>query len=201
MVEASGRAAYSGRMSRQSEADNGTAATEAIPDCPRCHKPLALCVCDSITPIENRVSLLILQHPQEQDSALGTARLTAMHFANAVLKIGLSWPSLSKALGRPVADPHGDPIPTAGGKVHPQRFASLATCPLDRPVRIVRILDQEPNFLRFVDQCGLTPTAIVRVQQRDPLADAVRLRIAKDKSSRHRVLSGGVAARFLVRDP
>jgi len=49
--------------------------------------------------------LLILQHPQEQDRALGTARLTALHFKNAVLKIGLSWPSLSKALGRPVHDP------------------------------------------------------------------------------------------------
>ena len=76
-----------------------------MPDCPHCHKPLPLCVCDGITPIANRVALLILQHPQEQDRALGTARLTAMHFANAVLKIGLSWPSLSKALGRPVADP------------------------------------------------------------------------------------------------
>ena len=48
---------------------------------------------------------MILQHPQEQDRSLGTARLTALHFANAVLKIGLSWPSLSKALGRPVAEP------------------------------------------------------------------------------------------------
>jgi DTW domain-containing protein YfiP len=66
---------------------------------------MPLCVCDGIMPIENRVSLVILQHPQEQDRALGTARLTAMHFANAVLKIGLSWPSLSKALGRPVSDP------------------------------------------------------------------------------------------------
>jgi DTW domain-containing protein YfiP len=66
---------------------------------------MPLCVCDGIMPIENRVSLLILQHPQEQDRALGTAWLTAMHFANAVLKIGLSWPSLSKALGRPVSDP------------------------------------------------------------------------------------------------
>jgi DTW domain-containing protein YfiP len=92
-------------MSRQSEADNVTVATEATPDCPHCHKPMPLCVCDGITPIETRISLLILQHPQEQDRALGTARLTAMHFANAVLKIGLSWPSLSKALGRPVADP------------------------------------------------------------------------------------------------
>ena len=66
---------------------------------------MPLCVCDGITPIETSISLLILQHPQEQDRALGTARLTAVHFANAVLKIGLSWPSLSKALGRPVADP------------------------------------------------------------------------------------------------
>jgi DTW domain-containing protein len=76
-----------------------------MPDCPRCIKPLALCICDSIIPIETRVSLLILQHPQEQDRALGTARLTALHFKDAVVRIGLSWPSLSKALGRPVHDP------------------------------------------------------------------------------------------------
>jgi DTW domain-containing protein YfiP len=90
-------------MSKQTEPDTGVA--EAIPDCPSCHKPLPLCICDSIEPIESRISLLILQHPQEQDRALGTARLTALHFKNAVLRIGLSWPSLSKALGRPVADP------------------------------------------------------------------------------------------------
>ena len=91
-------------MSKQSEPEAG-AVPEEIPDCPHCGKPLPLCICDSITPIENRIQLLILQHPQEQDRALGTARLTALHFKDAVLKIGLSWPSLSKALGRPVADP------------------------------------------------------------------------------------------------
>jgi DTW domain-containing protein len=91
-------------MSKHPEPEQ-TAAAEAVPDCPHCRKPLPLCICDSITPIDNKVSLLILQHPQEQDRALGTARLTALHFANAVLKIGLSWPSLSKALGRPVHDP------------------------------------------------------------------------------------------------
>jgi hypothetical protein len=77
---------------------------DAIPDCPQCHKPLPLCICDSIEPIDSKISLLILQHPQEQDRALGTARLTALHFKNAVVKIGLSWPSLSKALGRKVDD-------------------------------------------------------------------------------------------------
>src|SRR5262249_38197613 len=77
----------------------------ATADCPRCLKPKPICICDSVTPIESRISLLILQHPQEQDRALGTARLAALHFKNAVVKIGLSWPSLAKALGRPVADP------------------------------------------------------------------------------------------------
>ncbi len=78
---------------------------EPIAECPHCQKPKPLCICDSITPLDNRVQLLILQHPQEQDRALGTARLAALHFRNAVVKVGLSWPSLSKALGRPVADP------------------------------------------------------------------------------------------------
>jgi len=73
-------------------------------ECLRCRKPPALCVCEGIAPIDNKVSLLILQHPQEQDRELGTARLAALHFKNALLKIGLSWPNLGKILGYP-ADP------------------------------------------------------------------------------------------------
>ena len=91
-------------MSEQANPKSGPA-EEVVPDCPHCGKPLPLCICDSVTPIKSKVSLLILQHPQEQDRALGTARLTAMHFKDAVVKIGLSWPSLSKALGRKVDDP------------------------------------------------------------------------------------------------
>lgn len=70
-------------------------------DCPRCRKPRALCVCDSVSAIDNRIELVILQHPQEQDRTLGTARLAVQHFRKATLKVGLSWPSLSKLLGRP----------------------------------------------------------------------------------------------------
>jgi DTW domain-containing protein YfiP len=92
-------------MSKPSNPETTGAPRAAAPDCPRCLKPLPLCICEAITPIENRISLLILQHPQEQDRALGTAGVTALQLKNAVLKIGLSWPSLSKALGRPIADP------------------------------------------------------------------------------------------------
>jgi DTW domain-containing protein YfiP len=76
------------------------AAAAAAEECPRCLKPTSLCVCDGVQPIDNRVALVILQHPQEQDRTLGTARLAALHFTNAMLKIGLSWPSLSKLVGR-----------------------------------------------------------------------------------------------------
>src|ERR1700676_353124 len=94
--------AYMAPMSEQPAAGAPPAPpAEPDPECPHCRKPPALCVCAGITRIDNRVSLLILQHPQEQDRELGTARLTALHFKDALLKIGLSWPSLTKILGRP----------------------------------------------------------------------------------------------------
>ncbi|MGM4918141.1 DTW domain-containing protein [Tardiphaga sp. 813_E8_N1_3] len=91
-------------MSKKSDLQAAEAA-DAIPVCPHCQKPMPLCICDSITPIDNKIELLILQHPQEQDAALATARVAAQHFKKATVKIGLSWPSLAKALGKPVADP------------------------------------------------------------------------------------------------
>src|SRR5262249_17765091 len=101
LVEATVGAAYRRRMSNPTEQQSA----EVIAECPHCQKPEPLCICDSVTPIDNRIALLILQHPQEQDRALGTARLAAQHFEDAMVKVGLSWPSLSKALGRPVSDP------------------------------------------------------------------------------------------------
>ena len=92
-------------MSSPPETEESAVPTSATSDCPNCRKPMPLCICADVKAIESRIALLILQHPQEQDRALGTARLTAMHFERAVLKVGLSWPSLSKALGRTVADP------------------------------------------------------------------------------------------------
>jgi DTW domain-containing protein YfiP len=83
------------------QAASPEAALEPQP-CPHCGKLPELCVCEGIEPIENRIGVLILQHPQEQDVGLGTARLAALHLKNATMKIGLSWASLSKAVGRTV---------------------------------------------------------------------------------------------------
>jgi len=92
-VEATDARAYTPVMSTETAAAGG--------ECPHCRKPANFCVCDGVVPVANRIALLILQHPQEQDRLLGSARLAALHLENAVLRIGLSWPSLAKALGRP----------------------------------------------------------------------------------------------------
>jgi tRNA-uridine aminocarboxypropyltransferase len=68
--------------------------------CATCGKSSPLCICDSIAPLESRHEVLILQHPQEQDRDLGTARIAALQLTKARLVVGLSWPSLGAALGR-----------------------------------------------------------------------------------------------------
>src|SRR5215475_13997575 len=59
-------------------------------------------VMPEVTPaVDNKVFVLILQHPQEQDRVLGTARLLVDSLSNAQLAIGLSWRNLSHALKEP----------------------------------------------------------------------------------------------------
>ncbi|MFT6671489.1 MAG: DTW domain-containing protein YfiP [Afipia broomeae] len=134
-------------MSKAAKAKPGADASEEIEECTRCGKPLPLCICDSVTPIRNRIELLILQHPQEQDRALGTARLTAQHFEKVTHKIGLSWPSLSKALGRSV-DPQDWAILYLGSA----KVADLAT---DRDVVAIdrkgEIEDHQRQILKDIE--------------------------------------------------
>jgi DTW domain-containing protein YfiP len=73
--------------------------------CTRCLKQPDLCVCASIRPLTSRLHVLILQHPQEPDKHLGSARLAHLSLPNSSLKIGLSWPNLKKASGREQAQP------------------------------------------------------------------------------------------------
>ena len=57
-----------------------------------------------IEPIHNRLFVLILQHPQEKREVLATAAPTCAALRRSALVVGLSWPNLARALGRP-ADP------------------------------------------------------------------------------------------------
>jgi DtxR family Mn-dependent transcriptional regulator len=83
---------------------------------------------------------------------------------------------IDEMLGRPTHDPHGDPIPDPHGAIARRDLDTLLTCPVDTPLRITRIADQDPAFLRFIEHNGLKPGQAVEVETRDAAADSVRLR-------------------------
>ncbi len=67
--------------------------------CPNCEKPLTMCICDRIAPVATKLRVVVLQHPQEDDEVLGTAKLIALTLPNCEIRVGLSWASLDHALG------------------------------------------------------------------------------------------------------
>ena len=86
---------------------------------------------------------------------------------------------IDEMLGRPSADPHGDPIPGPEGTLLKPEYDSLLTCPLGETVIVRRVSDQDSEFLRFVERHELKPGQSVRVEARDDAADSVRLRGAE----------------------
>jgi DtxR family transcriptional regulator, Mn-dependent transcriptional regulator len=85
-------------------------------------------------------------------------------------------------LGHPKFDPHGDPIPPAKGKLAESRLQSLAECKSNRRFRVARVTAQDPQFLKFLNRCGLLPGVNVVVENRDLQADSVIVRIGGDES-------------------
>jgi hypothetical protein len=50
------------------------------------------------------------------------------------------------------------------------------TCPIGTPLRVTRIADQDPEFLRFIESNNLKPGQPIEVETRDAAADSVKLR-------------------------
>ncbi len=102
---------------------------------------------------------------------------------------------IDEMLGRPKTDPHGDPIPTAEGHVEPSEASDLLTCDIGVPVRVARVLDQDAQFLHFVEASGLKPGEELIVDSRDEAADRVGLR---HSDGRITTIGTRAAAKILV---
>ena len=85
--------------------------------------------------------------------------------------------ALDAALGHPVRDPHGDPIPAADGRIVQPALRSIDTVEVGRTVVVGRIRD-ESALLRDLKRAGIGLDTSVRVVARDsaPASDASRSR-------------------------
>ncbi len=88
---------------------------------------------------------------------------------------------IDSMLGKPSADPHGDPIPDPEGAVSAQNYPTLLTCPVGAPVVVIRVTDQDAEFLRFLESSDLKPGQVVHVEVRDSAADQVVVRGKNDR--------------------
>jgi DtxR family Mn-dependent transcriptional regulator len=97
-------------------------------------------------------------------------------------------------LGYPETDPHGDPIPKADGTVAGMQGQSLAEFAVGRSFRVVRVIDQSPEFLRYLTETGLKLDATGTVVANRHESGTVTVEVAGQQTT----LAHGVAARLLV---
>lgn len=72
--------------------------------CPRCERPTRVCYCAHLTSIDTRTRVVLLQHPREEDMAIGTARMASLCLPNSEMHVGVDFetsPELERALSDP----------------------------------------------------------------------------------------------------
>ena len=75
---------------------------------------------------------------------------------------------MAGALGNPQYDPHGDPIPTAGGEIEEAELVSLAEAPVGANLELRQVGTQDAARLRYFGDQGLTPGVRLSVTERQP---------------------------------
>ena len=72
---------------------------------------------------------------------------------------------IDQFLGFPRFDPHGDPIPTADGAIVERGAIPLTECDPGLQFRVVRVLEQSPQFLRELTESGIGIGVTGKVRQ------------------------------------
>lgn len=97
-------------------------------------------------------------------------------------------------LGHPATDPHGDPIPKADGTVAGTSGRRLSQLAVGQPFRVVRVLEQTPEFLRYLTETGLKLDASGVILASRTESGTITVEVAGQRTT----LSHDVADRLLV---
>jgi len=104
---------------------------------------------------------------------------------------------MAAALGEPAADPHGAPIPTREGTVDETVHRSLDDLGVGEQARVVRVSDEDPGMLRYLDELELRPGAEVQIAARAPFGGPITVAVGGVP----RLVGPALAAHVLVAPP
>ena len=82
---------------------------------------------------------------------------------------------MAAALGDPLHDPHGAPIPTRDGRVEEAELRPLSVGVTGERVRVRRVEDDDGDRLRYLAELGIRPGATVRILDRAPFDGPITL--------------------------
>ncbi len=103
---------------------------------------------------------------------------------------------LDRVLGHPLADPHGDPIPSAGGTIRQGKQKRLSDCKAGSRVVVRRVSDRHTDVLRRVAAIGLGLDRTVDVLGKRSGDGSIRIRIG----DRSRAVSPELAESIYVEE-
>lgn len=91
--------------------------------------------------------------------------------------------ALAAYLGEPMEDPHGHPIPTAGGQLTQRKLKPLHLFRAGESVLLREVQDDNPERLKRWQSQGLIPGATVHFVNYQPLDDLYHLQIGEQTIS------------------
>ena len=101
---------------------------------------------------------------------------------------------MARALGDPVVDPHGAPIPTREGRVDETVHATLAQLDVGTRARVVRVSDADAAMLRYLAELAIVPGARLTVLAREPFGGPIGV----DVGGASRMVGPALAEQVLV---
>jgi DtxR family Mn-dependent transcriptional regulator len=84
---------------------------------------------------------------------------------------------MAAAIGEPVVDPHGAPIPSREGLVDETVYLTLGELGAGFGARVVRVSDDDPEMLRYLAELEIVPGAEIVIVSRAPYEGPISIRI------------------------
>lgn len=99
---------------------------------------------------------------------------------------------LEEVLGNPKTCPHGNPIPTKNGKISEEESHPLIEMKEGTKSFILKVVNEEPNLLRYLQKIDVVPGKRVEVLKKAPFEGLLTIKIDGKKKALSRIIASRV---------